>query len=1138
MKFPLPASPLRSWRLHLAAACTALCATFATPASAQVLLEVNFTFTGPLASNGWTAFSGVGTNPLNSAAPGLTYANLPSSGAGNAASLLPTGEDAYRLLSATEPGTIYTSVLINVSAAQAGGDYFYAFYNEATTGGGYNGRVFVRSNGAGGFNFGVAKNTATAASVSYETTARSFGVTYLVVLKLTRNAGSTTDDVASLWVNPILGGSETSPGLTNNAGNDNLIGISSVALRQGSTTAAPTLSIGNILVGTTWASVTPTASASAPTITSFSPSGAPAATPVIINGTNFIGATEVTFNGVPALFSVNSSIQITATVPAGATAGFVQVTTPEGVAVSEQAFVVPTVAVTLPGAINEGASALGTVTLTEPAASDVVVSLTSSSPSDLVVPTAVTIASGFDSVEFDVEAPLDGSIDTDVDVTVTPAASGFAPEPATITVRNIDVPTVSLTAGGYTQDFATFVDATTLPLGWSITADGSGTTKLDYSSWDVIATGIKFNSATANVFGYQHTGSTGIVRQILTLRNDTGAEITDLTIAYTGRAARLDQTRFPIYKVTVDGLEQTALEYSTGDGDGVAKSASVGGLFIAPNQVFQIVWTSDRGLSSGGSRQIGASAVNITVGASALPPSVAALSVPLGSITGNTSEVSANVTGDGGSAITARGFVYAQTSVNPDPVIGGTGVTNIVDPLTELGVMNASLTGLSASTGYSVKAYAINAEGTTYTVVQTFTTLAPPASFTGSYFNAFNNFSGPNALPGEWSAFSSTGLQTYVGDWTSASFSGGFYGGVSSPGVLGYTHTAGSGTLTLSLRLVNDTGAPITELNVRYLGRVEVLDNTRFPAWTVTVAGTESAELFYTTEVGVDRTKTAAITGLNIAEGEAFTITWVSDRGLTTGGSSRRIGLADVVVSTLAIADPVINVSSALTPFAATLGSPSAAQTFSAGGSNLNGNIVVTAPTDYQVSTNGSTYGSSATLTASAGSVATTTVYVRLAATAAVGSPSGLVTIASDGATSQNVAVTGTVSAASGYESWASGFGLDPATNGAPTADPDGDSFNNAQEYAFGTNPTQGNGSLLSTTASGSNLVVTWLERGDVIYNVQSTGNLATTAFANDGTVNVVDGPVDPAPPAGYTRKQITVPASGSKFYRVTAATP
>lgn len=1123
MKIPLPASAFRSWRLHLAAACTALGVTFATPAFAQVLLEENFTFVGPLSSNGWTAVNAPGTNVITAAAPGLTYPNLPSSGVGNAASLTTSGEDDRKLFSAANTnGEVYTSFLINVSAAQANGDYFANVGTGTST---FFGRVFARSSGSG-FQVGIQKGSS---GVTYATNIFSFGTTYLLATKITRAAGA---GVASLWVNPELGGSETKPLATNNVGGDPAT-VDAFYLRQGSAGNAPTLRLGNILVGTTWASVTPTASVSAPSITSFTPSGGTAGTPVAINGANFTGATVVAFNGVAATFSVVSSTQINATVPIGATAGAIQVTTPSGVATSADNFVIPTVAVVLPAQINEGAVATGTVTLTEAPGSDVIVALTSSSPTDLVVPSSVTVAAGFSSVEFEVEAPRDDLIDDDVEVTVTPFATGYAPAAATILVKNVDVPTVSLTSVGYSQDFAGFTSAESLPLGWSL----KGAVVAYLGDW---GTGTSAGSrGNASVFGYQHTGVSGIVRQILTLRNDTGAEITDLTIAYTGRAARLDQTRLPIYKVTVDGLEQAALEYSTGDGDGVAKSASVGGLFIAPNQVFQIAWTSDRGLTSGGSRQIGTSAVNITVGASALPPSVAALSVPLGSITDNTSEVSANVTGDGGSAITSRGFVYAQTSVNPDPVIGATGVTNIVDPLTELGVMNASLTGLSASTGYSVKAYAINAEGTSYTVVQNFTTLAPPALFSGSYFNAFNNFSGANALPGEWSAVSSTGLQTYVGDWTSASFSGGFYGGVSSPGVLGYTHTAGSGTLTVSLRLVNDTGAPITELNVRYLGRVEVLANTRFPAWTVTVAGTESAELFYSTEVGVDQTKTAAITGLNIAEGEAFTITWVSDRGLTTGGSSRRIGLADVVVSTSAIADPVINVGGTLTPFAATLGSPSVAQTFNVGGSNLNGNIVVTAPADYEVSTDGLTYGSSATLTASAGSVPTTTVYVRLAATAAVGSPSGLVTIASNGATTQNIAVTGTVSGGgSAYDTWASGFGLDPATTGAPTADPDGDSFSNAQEYAFGTNPTQGNGSLLSSTVSGGNLVVTWLERPDVNYNVQSTGNLATTAFANDGTVNVVDGPVDPAPPAAYTRKQITVPGSGSKFYRVTAATP
>jgi hypothetical protein len=163
---------------------------------------------------------------------------------------------------------------------------------------------------------------------------------------------------------------------------------------------------------------------------------------------------------------------------------------------------------------------------------------------------------------------------------------------------------------------------------------------------------------------------------------------------------------------------------------------------------------------------------------------------------------------------------------------------------------------------------------------------------------------------------------------------------------------------------------------------------------------------------------------------------------------------------------------------------------------------------------------------------------VRLAATAAVGSPSGLVTIASDGATSQNVAVTGTVSAASGYDSWASGFGLDPATNGAPTADPDGDSFSNAQEFAFGTNPTQGNPALTQTSLSGGNLTVTFIERDSgVTYAVQNTANLAAGPW-NPAAVTPTTASDQTGVPTGYTRKQFSVPATGNGFYRVTATTP
>jgi uncharacterized repeat protein (TIGR03803 family) len=63
-------------------------------------------------------------------------------------------------------------------------------------------------------------------------------------------------------------------------------------------------------------------------------------TRVIILGNGLTGATSVTFNGVPATFTVNANTYITATVPAGATTGTVSVVTPSGTLNSNPQFLV------------------------------------------------------------------------------------------------------------------------------------------------------------------------------------------------------------------------------------------------------------------------------------------------------------------------------------------------------------------------------------------------------------------------------------------------------------------------------------------------------------------------------------------------------------------------------------------------------------------------------------------------------------------------------------------------------------------------------------------------------------------------------------------------------------------------------
>ena len=93
---------------------------------------------------------------------------------------------------------------------------------------------------------------------------------------------------------------------------------------------------------TIWLAVLPIPWAQAgqgpPTLSSFTPICGGIGTSVTITGTDFIGASSVRFNGVAATFTVESSAQITATVPSGASTGEISVTTPGGTATSSASF--------------------------------------------------------------------------------------------------------------------------------------------------------------------------------------------------------------------------------------------------------------------------------------------------------------------------------------------------------------------------------------------------------------------------------------------------------------------------------------------------------------------------------------------------------------------------------------------------------------------------------------------------------------------------------------------------------------------------------------------------------------------------------------------------------------------------------
>lgn len=86
-----------------------------------------------------------------------------------------------------------------------------------------------------------------------------------------------------------------------------------------------------------------------PSIITFAPPSGPIGTVVVLTGSSFTGATDVSFNGIPALtFSVNADSQITVTVPLGATSGLISVTTPIGTGFSLTSFTVTVPAVAAP----------------------------------------------------------------------------------------------------------------------------------------------------------------------------------------------------------------------------------------------------------------------------------------------------------------------------------------------------------------------------------------------------------------------------------------------------------------------------------------------------------------------------------------------------------------------------------------------------------------------------------------------------------------------------------------------------------------------------------------------------------------------------------------------------------------------
>ncbi|MFP3835641.1 hypothetical protein, partial [Chryseobacterium sp. SIMBA_028] len=168
---------------------------------AQTLLTESFNYPpgSLLTANTWTALAGTGTNNITVSSGNLASAGSIGNGMGNKVPLANNGQDVYRAFTTTT-APVYSSLIVNVSAANAVGDFFYSIGTSTVPAGTVGAKLFVKSNGTG-FSFGVLRGSG--GTPVYESTVRPFNSDIMVVLKYEVVAGATNDAV-KLYVNPSL----------------------------------------------------------------------------------------------------------------------------------------------------------------------------------------------------------------------------------------------------------------------------------------------------------------------------------------------------------------------------------------------------------------------------------------------------------------------------------------------------------------------------------------------------------------------------------------------------------------------------------------------------------------------------------------------------------------------------------------------------------------------------------------------------------------------------------------------------------------------------------------------------------------------------------------------------------------------
>jgi len=210
---------------------------------------------------GWVALNT--GDDLAIAAGSLNYTGLQAS-TGNKLAFGGAGIDAGKDFTSQATGTVYFSTLLNVTDLTATtsttGGYIAGFVQGTTSN--FGATLWINKVSESTFNIGVNPRT-TAANTVYSSTTYNTNTTYLIVISYTLVDG-TANDIVKIWINPSSLGS-TEPAATATATNTgaDLTSVGRLLIRQGSATDTPNVELDEFRIGTTWADVTPQATASA-----------------------------------------------------------------------------------------------------------------------------------------------------------------------------------------------------------------------------------------------------------------------------------------------------------------------------------------------------------------------------------------------------------------------------------------------------------------------------------------------------------------------------------------------------------------------------------------------------------------------------------------------------------------------------------------------------------------------------------------------------------------------------------------------------------------------------------------------------------------------------------------------------------